>query len=213
VNLSEPIASVIPGAYGPILAVLVRAGVPLSGRQVAGLVEGKVSRSRVNDVLRELTAHGLVSEAIHPPAILYTLNRQHVTYEGLEVLVESRQRLLDRMRADIEHWAPAAFSVLLYGSMARGEGTAESDIDVLVIRPDAVSADDTKWRDQLEQFADRVQAWSGNACEILEFSQDEFGTAMTRGRRLARELRSDVICLGGEIPEIPRSTTRSKPRS
>jgi hypothetical protein len=43
-NLSEPIASVIPGAYGPVLAALVRAGVPLSGRQIAGLVEGKERR-------------------------------------------------------------------------------------------------------------------------------------------------------------------------
>jgi predicted nucleotidyltransferase len=210
VNLSEPITSVIPGAYGPILAALFRTGVPLSGRQIAGLVEGKVSRSRVNDVLRELAAHGLVCEAAHPPAILYTVNRNHVAAEALEALVELRPRLLDRMRADIASWEPSAISVLLYGSVARGDGNAESDIDVLVIRPDAVSAGETTWRNQLDQFVDRVQAWSGNTCEVLEFADAEFTTAMTRGRKLERELRRDAICLGGEAPDLLLSKTQTR---
>jgi len=210
VNLSEPIASVIPGAYGPILAALFRTGVPLSGRQIAGLVEGKVSRSRVNDVLRELAAHGLVCEAVHPPAILYTVNRNHVAAEALEALVELRPRLLDRMRADIAHWEPSAISVLLYGSVARGEGNANSDIDVLVVRPDAVSAEETTWRNQVDQFVDRVQTWSGNACEVLELSDAEFTTAMTRGRKLERELRRDAICLGGEAPDMLLSKTQTR---
>lgn len=69
-DMASPISSVIPSAHGPLLAALVRAGVPLSGRQVAALVEGQVSRSRVNSVLSELAVSGLVLREPHPPSVL-----------------------------------------------------------------------------------------------------------------------------------------------
>jgi len=150
---------------------------------------------------RSLVSSRERSEESHPPAIVYQFNRDHVASDALAALAELRERLLSRMRFDIAGWNPTATSVLLYGSLARGEGTADSDVDVLVIRPRAVHFDDTAWRLQLEQFVHRVQTWSGNGCEILELSPEEFVTAVSRGRRLERELRKDAICIGGQMPE------------
>lgn len=199
-DLSSPISSVIPSAYGPVLAALVRAGVPLSGRQVATLVEGQVSRSHVNSVLAELSASGLVLRAPHPPSVLYELNREHVAAPSVEALAGLRQILLERMRAEVDDWDQPAVAVWLFGSAARGEGGTGSDIDILVVRPDTLDEDHPQWSSQVGQLADRVRAWSGNACEVLELSRAELDGALRDRQRLIAELRRDAVPLGGALP-------------
>ena len=199
-DLSSPISSIIPSAYGPVLAALARAGVPLSGRQVAGLVEGQVSRSRVNSVLAELSTSGIVLREAHPPSVLYEFNREHVAAPFVEALADLRQLLLVRIRAEVESWDQPAVAVWMFGSAARGDGSAESDIDILVVRPDSRDEDDQVWCSQLAQLADEVRAWSGNACEVLELSRAEVAESVRSGQSLATDLRRDAVPLGGALP-------------
>lgn len=199
-DLSSPISSIIPSAYGPVLAALARAGVPLSGRQVAGLVEGQVSRSRVNSVLAELSTSGIVLREAHPPSVLYEFNREHVAAPFVEALADLRQLLLVRIRAEVESWDQPAVAVWMFGSAARGDGSAESDIDILVVRPDSLDEDDQVWCSQLAQLADEVRAWSGNACEVLELSRAEVAESVRSGQSLATDLRRDAVPLGGALP-------------
>lgn len=199
-DLSSPISSVIPSAYGPVLAALVRAGVPLSGRQVAALVEGQVSRSRVNSVLAELSESGLVLRESHPPSLLYQFNRQHVAAEFVEALADLRGRLLARIREEVADWSVPAVAVWMFGSAARGEAAADSDIDILVIRPDRLDEDDEVWRSQLSRLVEDVRSWSGNACDLLELSRMEVSECVRTGQKLADELRQDALPLGGAIP-------------
>lgn len=199
-DLSSPISSVIPSAYGPVLAALVRAGRPLSGRQVAALVVGQVSRSRVNGVLGELAASGLVLRESHPPSVLYLFNREHVAAAHVEALADLRQRLFDRIRSEVQPWDPPAVAVWLFGSAARGEGAVDSDIDILVVRPDTVDEEDPGWRAQVARLSDRVTAWSGNACQILELRRAEVMENARSRHRLSADLRRDAVPLGGELP-------------
>jgi len=196
----SPIGAVVPGAYGPVLVAVVRAGAPMSGRQIAALVDGRVSRSRVNSVLGELAGSGLVLAESHPPAILYRFNRDHVAAPQVEALVGLRQLLLDRMRDEVGAWDRPAVAVWLFGSAARGEGSVSSDVDVLVVRPDALDEGDPVWRKQLTRFAARVEAWSGNLCEVLELSRSDLVRAVDDEDRLTRELREDAVHIGGAEP-------------
>lgn len=209
-DLSNPISSVIPSAYGPVLVALVRAGVPLSGRQVAGLVEGQVSRSRVNAVLTEMAASGLVLRERHPPSVLYALNRQHVSAPFVEALADLRQLLLARIRDEVEGWARPAVAVWMFGSAARGEGSSGSDVDILVVRRDDLDEEDSAWRSQLAQLADDVRMWSGNACEVLELSRAELAQSVLTGQKLATELRRDAVHLAGAQPASLLQSRRAK---
>src|SRR5664280_476791 len=141
-NLSDPMSSVVPAAHGAVLAVLARTDRPLSGRQVADLSGGHVKQSRAHQVLHELTEAGVVLCEERPPAKLYRLNRDHVAATGIVVLASQRDELLRRIRDHIERWMPRAVAVWLFGSAARGEGGPRSDIDLLVVRPDALAHDD-----------------------------------------------------------------------
>jgi hypothetical protein len=59
----------------------------------------------------------------------------------------------------------------------------KSDIDLLVVRPDTVDADDPQWRTQLDGLASSVTAWTGNDTRILEFSVREARTGLAVGPR------------------------------
>lgn len=188
--------SVIPGAYGDVLAVLARTDAALSGRRVASLTRGPTSRRRVDAVLAELAHAGVVLVQEVPPAKMYRLNRDHVAAAGIETLASLRDTLLSRMRTELASWAVPPVAAWLFGSAARGEATADSDIDLLLIRP-ALNGDDDTWDRQVHALRESVRAWSGNELEVLSLSVDELHQLRDRGERLIGELLADTVVLAG----------------
>lgn len=200
VELSNPISSVIPSAHGAILAVLAHADAPLSGRQIAKLAGGQVQQPRANDVLRELTEAGIVSCERHASVHLYRLNRDHVVAEAIMMLANLRERLIQRMREAVLSWVIAPVAVWMFGSAARGDAGPHSDIDVLIVRHDAVDVDSESWQQQLSNLSSAITAWSGNDCQILEFSRSELAELVASDERLVTELRSDALVIAGISP-------------
>lgn len=198
-DLSSPINSVMPSAHGAVLAVLARTTEPLSGRRVAGLTDGKVGQRRTTQILTQLSDAGIVLREDRPPSKLYRLNRDHVAAPGILALAEMWATLVQRIRDELGSWAPSATAACLFGSAVRGEATADSDIDILLIRDDpaASGADEPLWDEQVERLTERVNAWSGNTCEVLELSLAELAEAVAREDRLVRDLRRDAITLAG----------------
>lgn len=198
-DLSSPINSVMPSAHGAVLAVLARTTEPLSGRRVAGLTDGRVGQRRTTQILTQLSDAGIVLREDRPPSKLYRLNRDHVAAPGILALAEMWATLVQRIRDELGSWASSATAACLFGSAARGEATADSDIDILLIRGDtaASDADDTLWDEQVERLVERVNAWSGNTCEVLELSLAELEESVAREDRLVRDLRQDAITLAG----------------
>lgn len=207
VDLSNPIRSVIPIGQGEVLVVLARTEQPLTGRRVADLTNGRLSQKGTNLALRALVRAGLVLVEAHPPANLYRLNRQHLAARSIEELATLKGRLIDAMKEHLREWAIPAWGAWLFGSAARGDGDEGSDIDVLVVRPDP--ADDA-WDDQVDRFAATVTAWTGNRCEIIEYTPDELVDLLAREDRLAVDLRADGVALTPR--QLPRRTAAARSR-
>jgi hypothetical protein len=193
-DVSHPIRSVIPSVHGDVLAVLARTDAALTGRGVAGLVEG-VSRAGVQKALAALVESGVVLVQHQPPANLYRLNRQHLAADAIVALATMRQRLLEAMRVHLASWDRPPWGAWLFGSAARADGSVASDIDVLIVRPREVTDLDAEWADDVDQFIADVTAWTGNGCAVIEYSRAEFDALIASDQRLARELRSDGIGL------------------
>lgn len=199
-DLSSPISSVIPSAHGAVLAVLARTSEPLSGRRVAALTNGKVGQWRANEVLGALADAGIVLREHRPPAKLYRLSREHVAAAGILALAEQWGALLQRIHDEFTDWSPPPVSACLFGSAASGEAGPGSDIDILLVPGDDVTASgDTEraWQEQIDRLTERVRIWSGNTCEVLELTAAELGDAVARDDRLVRDLRQDAIALAG----------------
>lgn len=206
VQAAHPISSVIPSSHGAVLEVLARTETPLSARAIARLTDGRVSHTQTNAVLKALETAGIVASESRPPAYLYTLDRRHVAADPIVALASMRTVLFDRMRAAVASWDPEPAAAWLFGSFARGDATADSDVDVLLIRPDRVDEDDAAWQVQTAQFEQDVRDWSGNDCNTIEFDRQEFADLITSKERLPADVAHDGIHLFGD--PLPRGAIR-----
>ncbi len=82
-------------------------------------------------------------------------------------------------------------SVIVFGSFARREADADSDIDVVVVRPAAVDEDDDVWSASLEAWRTDVRGLTGNPIEILEVNADEAATKLTGRGQVWADIRRD----------------------
>ncbi|HEX7211623.1 MAG TPA: nucleotidyltransferase domain-containing protein [Propionibacteriaceae bacterium] len=202
-DLKNPIQSVIPSAHGAVLGVLARTNEPLSGRRVAELTTPKFAQTQVNQVLRKLAASGIVLLENRPPSNLYRLNHDHVAAEGILALARIWTTLVARIRAELNDWSMPPQAAWLFGSAARGDATAHSDIDMLLVVPDGgleTEAIAEVWDRQTEALTEHIKAWSGNACEVLEVTRSELAAAVERDDRLVHDLRGQAVLLAGDDP-------------
>lgn len=194
-DLGRPHSLISSGADLDVLAVLWRTTAPLSGREIARRADR--SQEWTRRVMRRLAEQGIVEGQAGGAALLYELNRRHLAAPAIEQLVGLRVLLLDRLREEIASWRIAPESAALFGSAARGDGTTESDIDLLIVRPAAIDEEDAVWRGQLDTLADDVRAWTGNHASIVDLGVGEIDGLLDRSPPVLHGIRSDAIDLGG----------------
>ena len=199
-ELRHPIATVIPCVNGVVLGVLAATFEPLTGSEIARLSDDRVSQSSVSRVLPKMVQLGIVQAQPAGRAILYRLNRDHVAAGAILQAASLRDELFARMTATTSGWAVASVAVWVFGSAARDAGSSDSDIDVIVVRDERIDADDPLWNEQLTGLAGSVQSWSGNGCDLLEYTPAELWALVADGDALVKALLNDAITLTGERP-------------
>lgn len=193
-DVSRPFAALAPGAESDVLVALAGSTAQRSGREIARL-SGR-SSTGVQHVLDRLVDEGLVHRIQAGRAYLYSLNRDHLLAPAVEVMAGARWNLVRRLRDLFASWKSPILHASLFGSVARGEGNAASDIDLLVVRPRGIDAEDEQWRSQLEELADRVLRWTGNQAGIAELSEDDVSAPTVRPP-IFEEVAEEAIDLGG----------------
>lgn len=189
----EPFGGLVPGARGAVLAVLLRTGTPLTGRQIHGLVSDDFSLWSVQEALKSLTQLGLVETQTIGRAGVHTINEGHAAVGPLRALVDP----VAILTAAIGKVTDANVqSVLLFGSIARGEATVSSDIDLAVI-----ASPDWAGRAELE---DVVRTRLGNDCDVLVFTEPEFQRLARDGEPVVSDIVQDGIALVGTKPRTKK---------
>src|SRR3954453_16328188 len=173
VDVARPYATVTGGGLeGEVLAVLGGTTRPLSGRQIARLARNGSDRG-LRLALNRLAEQGLVDTMEARPAILYTLNREHIAAPVALALVDLRRAPFGRIPAAIDAGELAAVHASVFGSAARGDGDTASNIDVFVVRAAAVASDDVAWRARLDSLAREMTRWTGNHAGVSDVGVDE----------------------------------------
>jgi DNA-binding transcriptional ArsR family regulator len=209
-DVSNPIADVVPSAHGPVLAVLSSTSTPLTGRAIAELTRPRVSQPRVARILADLAEAGLVDRVHAGSASLFTLNREHLAAKAVEDLAALRTRLWERIAEHAADWTHPPEAIITYGSTARGDGGTDSDVDLLVVRPAAVDESDPDWQRNLTALGRAVPRWTGNPCEILDRSREELQVMAAAGERLLSEIRRDGRAIVGSMTPIPAVESESR---
>lgn len=191
----EPFGGLVGGAQGAVLAVLLRTDTELTGRGIHSLVSGDHSLWSVQTALKRLRELGVVEVREAGRATLHSVNENHYAIPALRTLVDPlsvlRDIVSDVAGSDVK-------AVLLFGSVARGEATIASDIDLAVLAPSG-------W-DQRTELEDAVRTRMGNRCDVLVFSPSAFDRLTRTGEPVAGEILRDGIALLGTKPRSRKAS-------
>jgi predicted nucleotidyltransferase len=197
VDYVRPVEAVVPGATGRVLAALARVEAELPVSTVANIAG--VGRTRASGIITELWALGVVERREIGRTVLVSLARHSAAGELIDRLAHLDSEVIARLRSLATKVEPAPETLLIFGSFARGEAEADSDLDVLAVR--SPTADPEKWAASLSRFAEQAQALAGNQVQLLDYGLEELrrkaGPKTKEGRDFWRAVRRDAIVLVG----------------
>lgn len=150
-------------------------------------------------MLARLVGQGVVHVEAPARYRVYRLNREHVAVPHIEALTRVRDEIVDRIRSDVAGWTIAPIHAGLFGSFARGTAGSDSDVDMLLVRPKTLAeADEGTWLAQLDHLDRHIQAWTGNAAQIIDLTPATLSQMSTDADPLVDSWRADDIPVHGE---------------
>jgi predicted nucleotidyltransferase len=224
VDLTDPTRAVTPTLDGPVLAVLARAGKPLTAGEVAAQTP-RGSEIGVRKCLARLVEQGIVRATEMGRNRVHELNREHLGAPIAGLLAGLRLELWNRFRKTLGTWNPKPVYGCVFGSAARGDGDAQSDIDLLLVHPPPPGENDprrrpraleavagltaefttvqlterqlAKWGHQVDLLRGLVRGWTGNPLQVLEMSTSQWADQQRRQSALFVEISRDAIEIVG----------------
>ncbi len=195
-DFTRPIEAVIPDAQGRILAALSRTTGELNLRTLAEL--SGVSLAHAARVVPRLVELGMVERREVPPSVLVRIVPEHLAVRAVLALAGLRDALLDELQRSAKRIRPAPENITLFGSIARGDGDALSDLDLLIVRAEGVAEHDPAWEQAVAAFVERIGRVSGNPVNWIEAAVVEV-PRLTRSRStLWRAVRREGIEILGQ---------------
>jgi predicted nucleotidyltransferase len=190
-DFGEPFGGLMPGARGAVLAVLLRTGAALTGRRIHALA-GSHSLGAIQQALRDLERIGVITTETVGRAGVHRINESHVATSTLRSLaspLEMLTRVVCAAATDVQ-------AVIVFGSVARGEARADSDIDLVVIAPE-------HW-DGRADLQQQVHERLGNDCDVLHLTPEDFTRAPKEREPVVAEILREGLALVGTMPRTNR---------
>ena len=188
-DFRHPVAATIPGAQGRVIAALLGTSGEINLRTVARVAG--VSIAQASRVLPGLVDLGMIERREIPPSSLFRLVPEHVATRALRALADSRKIVMAEMGQAAAEISPSPISVIAFGSFTRGDSEPDSDIDVIMVRPIGIDADDDSWTRTMESWRTVVGRVAGSTVEILDVDADSVAGKLSGGSQLWRDVRRD----------------------
>jgi hypothetical protein len=183
--------------------------------------------------LARLVEQGLVQATEMGRNRVHQLNRDHVAAPIATTMADLRIELWRRMRKELGGWKPKPLYACVFGSAARGDGDADSDVDMLVVHPpfpgdpkpprktnvlDVVAAfmtapilaspaEAARWPRQVDKLRAHVLLWSGNPLQVVDLSFAEWVGGQHDAALMAEIERDAVELVGSSIGTHRARTT------
>lgn len=171
-RLQNPFAALsTTGIDSQVLVVLAGSEQYLTVAQIQSLLPEAGSIEGVRKSVNRLLEQGTVLERVTGRSAAYALNREHLLVKPVLQIADAKRELLRRLAEQVSGWTVHPLTVKLFGSAARGDMTATSDIDLLVVMPEEVSHEDAT--ELVDDLASRVSRWTGNDVRPLLYFDRE----------------------------------------
>ena len=204
-DYKRPVEALIPGVQGRVLGVLARAGTDLTMRTVADLAV--VSPQQASVVIGRLVDLGVVERRDVPPASLVRLAAGNLAAELVMSVSRLRELAIGKLTELATSITPAPASLVVFGSFARAEAGAESDVDVLAVRPDLRPDEEDGWTDSLGAWIDQATRVLGNPVNHIEVDLEELPGLLTRrGPSVWKDAaREGLVIVGSPLVELAKA--------
>lgn len=181
-----------------VLRLLWRSRDPLNASQLAGRTG--LTRPAVAAVLEDLAKAGVVRSSPAGRAIVHVIERGNVYVERwVYPIFESEWELPDLLLEEIEkRFEDLAVSAVLFGSYARGEQTTDSDVDLVLVAPDAKSK--RTLERELESYSSEFRIRWGAPLSVITYEQREASTLPSRAPALWESLTREGVSIFGPSP-------------
>ncbi len=199
-ELSHPGSDLLGATESKVLAALSRLSDPVSGRHLAKLA-GAQSYSTVLRYLTKLRTIGLVRSTEIPSATLYQLNRDHIFWGPIEAILAARATIDAHIVDLVASELAGAARVAAFGSVAKGDATAASDYDILLVLASSVTRDDRARVS--EKLSTLIENLTGNEGQIVDLSESELRDLVAHRSPLALALMEHARPIDGRGP-IPQ---------
>ncbi|HZJ27002.1 MAG TPA: nucleotidyltransferase domain-containing protein [Acidimicrobiia bacterium] len=202
-DFTRPVEAVIPDAQGRILAVLSRTTGELNITTLAEL--SGVSLAHAARVVPRLVEFGMVERREAPPSVLVRIVPEHLAVRPLLALAGLRDALLEELDRSARRIRPAPANITLFGSVARGDGDAASDIDLVIVRAAGVTEDDPTWDRAVAAWVERIGRVTGNPVNRIEVGINEVPRLARSRAALWRAVRREgIVIFGRSLDDLAR---------
>jgi predicted nucleotidyltransferase len=153
------------------------------------------STGSVQRELQTLADFGLIDRSALGMQVFYRANRNHPVFAELHSLVAKTSGIFQVLRSALAPLAQRISFAFVYGSMVRGDETAGSDVDLMVIGDATL--------DELLAHLAATERDLGRPINPTVYPLKEFKTRLRRGNHFLRSvMRSKIVFLIGDEDEF-----------
>jgi uncharacterized protein len=162
-------------------------------RQIARHIKGSVGT--VQRELEALAQLGLIHRSTVGQQVFHQANRSHPVFAELQALIAKTIGTFQVLRTALEPLANRISLAFVYGSVARQEENAESDVDLMIVG-------DVTMEEVLQQLAE-VEGTIGRPVNPTLYSATELQAKLTNGNHFLHSvIRGKKVFLVGEEDEL-----------
>jgi predicted nucleotidyltransferase len=206
VDYTRPVQALIPGTQGKILGVLTGTTAQLNLTTISRLAG--VSPAQASRVLPELVHLGLVERVEAPPSALFRLMDENVVGGLVRSMADLGYLALKAVGDSVALQKSRPELVIVFGSFARGEADADSDLDLVIVRPAGIDDDDSAWAESIVTLSQDVARALGNPVNTLEVSANDLERRLKSRSELWKSIYTEGIVVYGDAPKGLRSITK-----
>jgi predicted transcriptional regulator len=191
-DLTRPFATVTPTLDGDVLGVLATHDATFTTGQIHRVLN-RFSEEGIRKVLARLVRQGVVLSERVGHTYAYRLNTAHLAAEPILALAKLSDRFLTRLEEQLSGWDHPPAYAAIFGSAVRGTMTADSDMDLFLVRQNGTPL--SEWEIQVHELAAAVTAWTGNDARVIEYTVAELRAARTEP--MVQEILEHGLTLAG----------------
>jgi predicted nucleotidyltransferase len=199
-QLQHPFRALAPTVDADVLGVLAAAHAAFTVPQMARMISTR-STAGIRLAVDRLLAQGVVSEQRIGRTSAFSLNDDHVLAPPLRQIANARHAVIERLRTAVAGWHAPPELGAVFGSAARGEMRADSDLDLLLVRPRDVA--DGEWLRNSTELTLLASGLTGNDARIVDLTVDDL--AAPEYQALLEDVRSDGIVFFGDARALAAS--------